>query len=1378
LLALINDAEIEPLWAEDETIGWIYQYFNSREERKAMRDASQAPRNSRELAVRNQFFTPRYVVEFLVDNTLGRIWYEMTRGETKLAETCRYLVRRPNEIFLFDPDSFLPDEVRAWVRQVRTGDFSDLPDDPTEDELASISFAFDGFAVAKAVGDYGDLMRWAVARVETFEQTGELPPSMLDRWLLLFAMQRSWRHLSGSGPVSPDFVDLWRRLYLGWREAIRADHTDLTQEELLRQPVFIPHRPLKDPRTIRMLDPACGSMHFGLYAFDLYAVIYEEAWRRRLIAPQDFGYRAQAVFLHESVWLDPKRKPISTYSSEVVPFDQAYVAITRQGDGGDGIRPDWPELVDAHTRWRVPMDYRVPLRDFDYHAALRDGRFSPEAGEAFVRRAGCFAFEEIPAISEDLAYANYVRQIPRLIIEHNIHGIDIDPRAVQIAGLSLWLRAQRSWQQQGVKPADRPAITKSNVVCAEPMPGDSQMLAEFAAGLQPRVLGELVKVIFEKMKLAGEAGSLLKIEEEIAQAVEDARKAAPLLDLAELPDPERFWAEAEGRLIDALREYAEQAQGDGLARRLFAADAARGFAFIDVCRRQYDCILMNPPFGEASESASSYLADRFPNWNANLLCSFIQRGWEKCSTEGSVGVIFDRTAVVKSTYENFRRNMLTADDRLIAVADLGWEVLDANVEVFTAVLSHSNAISGGVFIDLREFASDQKREKLKNRLALLYGAATDSINEVFIRNGSAFSRLPNAVIGYDFPDFLQTAFVKAPSLEEAGYRAYQGHALKADKHFRLWWEMSFWDGIGIRSRLFNGSGYSPYLTTLVDCITSPCAVEKLPKDSSTRISNADLHGTAGVCFGKRGEFLSAHVLPSGHFFTVEGQAIPIKQYRNRYQLLGFLNTPIVRLSLNKYCGQHKYSGYVNLMPYWQFVDSIEVDRVVQTAIQSSAIARRHDEVQPAFCPGVSPVTLSDYAESLRDVNQNALHAALYCESFCHERTLDRYELTSVERIEVEAFRARQPRPNSSIEDILSDEDYLWFSAHTWISLSVGNAFGRWDVRYGVGDKTPPELPDPFDPLPSCPPGMLQNAAGLPATPADVPADYPLRISWPGILVDDATNKEDIVGRVREALAVVWGEGSGQKADGSAKLADAEAPPTANRQPPTADAIEQEACQILGVATLRDYFASPNRFFDDHLKRYSKSRRQAPIYWPLSTPSGSYTLWLYYHRLTDQTLYSCVNDFVEPKLAECSRQMADLRRLGQRSAAQERELEKLVNLTRELEEFRAELLRLAPLWKPNLNDGVQITAAPLWRLFQHRAWQKRLRETWEKLEAGEYDWAHLAYSLWPARVREKCRADKSLAIAHGLEALYVEPPAGKKGKGRKKVTAEQEEMFDA
>ena len=56
------------------------------------------------------------------------------------------------------------------------------------------------------------------------------------------------------------------------------------------------------------------------------------------------------------------------------------------------------------------------------------------------------------------------------------------------------------------------------------------------------------------------------------------------------------------------------------------------------------------------------------------------------------------------------------------------------------------------------------------------------------------------------------------------------------------------------------------------------------------------------------------------------------------------------------------------------------------------------------------------------------------------------------------------------------------------------------------------------------------------------------------------------------------------------------------------------------------------------------------------------------------------------------------------------------------------------------------------------WQKVLKDTWAKLEKGDYDWAMLAMNYWPERVRERCKSDKSLAIAHALEALYVEPEA--------------------
>jgi len=199
------------------------------------------------------------------------------------------------------------------------------------------------------------------------------------------------------------------------------------------------------------------------------------------------------------------------------------------------------------------------------------------------------------------------------------------------------------------------------------------------------------------------------------------------------------------------------------------------------------------------------------------------------------------------------------------------------------------------------------------------------------------------------------------------------------------------------------------------------------------------------------------------------------------------------------------------------------------------------------------------------------------------------------------------------------------------------------------------------------------------------------------------------------------------------------------------------------------------FFPFHLQRYSKSRRKAPIYWPLATTSGGYTLWLYYPTLTSQTLYTAVNDFIEGpngKLKQVEHEAAALRAKGDtRSRDDDTRLEALLDLQNELIDLRDTMLRIAPAYRPNHDDGLQITAAPLWSLFRHKPWQKVLKDTWAKLEKGNYDWAHLAMAYWPERVREKCKTDKSLAIAHDLEHLFVEPDAKPaKTRGRKTGTS--------
>jgi hypothetical protein len=208
------------------------------------------------------------------------------------------------------------------------------------------------------------------------------------------------------------------------------------------------------------------------------------------------------------------------------------------------------------------------------------------------------------------------------------------------------------------------------------------------------------------------------------------------------------------------------------------------------------------------------------------------------------------------------------------------------------------------------------------------------------------------------------------------------------------------------------------------------------------------------------------------------------------------------------------------------------------------------------------------------------------------------------------------------------------------------------------------------------------------------------------------------------------------------------------------------------------------FIADHLKRYSKSRRQAPIYWPLSTASGSYTLWIYYHRLNDQTLYTALNKYVKPKIDDVEKEFrrieSELPNAMGRQASKLRDgFEDTKAFLEDLRELRDELLRVAGLpYKPNLNDGVLITASPLWRLFRLPKWRKDLEECWKKLEAGDYDWAHLAYSIRPDRVREVCKRDRSIAIAHGLEELCeVQAKPIKKRSRKQKVAVEQSVLRD-
>jgi hypothetical protein len=295
-----------------------------------------------------------------------------------------------------------------------------------------------------------------------------------------------------------------------------------------------------------------------------------------------------------------------------------------------------------------------------------------------------------------------------------------------------------------------------------------------------------------------------------------------------------------------------------------------------------------------------------------------------------------------------------------------------------------------------------------------------------------------------------------------------------------------------------------------------------------------------------------------------------------------------------------------------------------------------------------------------------------------------------------------------------------------LSWAVGVGVGRFDVRLATGERDWPGEPDPFDPLPVCSPGMLTGDDGLPLDTR--PAAYAVETS--PVLVTDPGHPLDITARVRSVFDAVFGD------DADAWLAD--------------------VGQALGARGGEVETWLARGFFDYHLKSHAKAGRKAPILWPIGTASGSYLVWLYAHRVTSDSLFQVLHDILTPKLALEDHRLTHLRQATGPSpaASQRREIDKQAVFVDELRELAQRIEALAPLWAPDLNDGVVIVLAPLWQLFaHHRAWSRELKGHWAKLGAGRYDWAQLAMHLWPERVIPKCAEDRSLAIAHNLESVF-------------------------
>jgi hypothetical protein len=251
--------------------------------------------------------------------------------------------------------------------------------------------------------------------------------------------------------------------------------------------------------------------------------------------------------------------------------------------------------------------------------------------------------------------ANYDEDdIPKLIIENNLHGIDLDDRAAQLAQLGLWIKA---------KQKNRNTTTLNfNVVSSDfYLPDFEEVLPIFEKGISDQNQRKIVEEIWTDLQQAHKFGSLVKIEEKLNIKLHGLvdQKGISLFGEQEVVEYERFKNDFFKNLETAVSQYATQ-QGNS-----FLTDKTKdAITFLKLITQKYDIATANPPYTDSSDFGTDLKEFIDKNYSKsykfhiNLYATFIKRCLELTNEKGKVAMVHPPTFMYIKTFEDVRKFIL------------------------------------------------------------------------------------------------------------------------------------------------------------------------------------------------------------------------------------------------------------------------------------------------------------------------------------------------------------------------------------------------------------------------------------------------------------------------------------------------------------------------------------------------------------------------------------------------------------------------------------------------------------------------------------------------------------------------------------------------
>jgi hypothetical protein len=969
-------------------------------------------------------------------------------------------------------------------------------------------------------------------------------------------------------------------------------------------------RSLKHAREITFLDPATGSMHFGLVAFDLFVEMYREEME-------------------------------------------------------NAGKPGWPEKPSVE-------------------------------------------FQE---------------DIPSAIISHNLHGIDLDLRAVQLSALTLFLRAR------SLNPRCR--FSDKNLACANVEQITGGRLDEFIreASFTHPIYERILRGMAAILKNSDNLGSLLRPETDLQRLIREEREKAEKNNQFLLAFPgvtreqfqtkegiEEFFELISEQILRHLDNFVRKTGNEGKNARHFAAEAAKGLRFLKIVQERYDVVATNPPYMDSRDYNAvhkEFLEDQYAEAKRNLYSAFIQRAIELVKDQGLVAMITGQSFMFISTFDAFR-DILLSQVAIETLAQFDYHLFKARMDTTAFVFRREpDALrrdeNVGIYFRLvRERDSEAKRLAFESAVLALKNL--QSHPKVFQYRQGNFDAIPGEPWVYWISKNIRSVFIQNRSISEISKRPNPGNTSDNFRFLRYLWEVNQKEfGVGKKWIIYSKGGrYRKWFGNLDVVINwSPNARNFYRQDHVGRITDEEYWYRPAIVYSSiSSKSFSARYFPPVGVYDRGGPALIFDENVNIYDYLGILNSQFTVWLLGLLNPTVNYQGGdLDRLPI-PSIESMKTSKLSQFVMGCVELKRQDSRESEITCDFVQPL-LSLEAITSRNVQLAELETKID-----HEVSrlygLSKEDVAAIEleisghpasegEGEFEGFAEEEVKETAE-SPISSD---VW--AQNWVSYSAGIILSRFKV------------------------GQLGSLGCGKFSFETITAIKDLTVA-DGIMTNDPGQPLDLATRVWRASGILLG--------------DVEATSRINT-----GLGEGDPQRVLWGWFDRFTGQPGDSFWKYHYQLY----RKRPVYWPLQSPKRRYTVWVFHERLTKDTLFHIHTNIVEPRLRLCVREIADLRPRAQTDRGVRKKLDQQIDLADDLLNFSSRLKSIADRgYTPHIDDGVLLNAAPLHEILP--SWPET-KKAWQELEAGQYDWAQQAMVYWPEKVREKCKTDRSIAAVHGLEYVY-------------------------